>query len=344
MKEGETTSSAPESIVATAKGTKSRDYLTLAGWGLIAYGIYNILIILFSGAGGPEVPLQRMSQLVSLFPVLFIGPALVHASQPSARQSKRIHHQLLRWLVMVICISYLAFVPISIYNLFSNERANDNAIARLESTLQKKRKELFSAMETAVTPQQIRSALTAFPEVSNVTIEPGDSLDEVRQGIRNGIDQWIRSQLEQARKANTSSKQYLQALVRTVALGCLICGLAMLAMAVRMLPWLQQLGESTLQTVSQTGESIATSLRQLRRKGSKTASSGPTVGLQLQKNSQQLGRLLKRMPNPLQQIERSQRQLQRSMHSLTKSSLRLFKQLTPSKGRRSSSRRSQRRR
>jgi ABC-type transporter Mla subunit MlaD len=111
-----------------------------------------------------------------------------------------------------------------------------------------------------------------------------------------------------------------------------------------MLPWLQQLGESTLQTVSQTGKSIATSLRQLRRKGSKTASSGPTVGLQLQKNSQQLGRLLKRVPNPLQKIERSQRQLQRSMHSLTKSSLRLFKQLTPSKGRRSSSRRSQRRR
>lgn len=351
MNEGETIASSPAPGVVTANATKSRDYLTVAGWGLVAYGIYNILIILFSGAGAPEVALQRMSQLVALFPVLLIGPALVHASQPSARLSKRLHHQLLRWLVMVNCVSYLAFIPVSIYSLYSNERANDNAITRLESTLQKRRKELIGALAKAATPQQIRSALSQFPEVSSVSISPGENPGQVRRDISNGIDQWIRSQLEQAQKQNTARKQYLNALVRTIALGCLVSGGAMLCLAVRMLPWLQQLGLSTLQTATQTSQTLMANLRRLVRMPRRLVRSNPVARVQKQKIGEQLRRWInrlirrisKQLTNTLDQLRRSQRHLQRSLQSSARSAGRQLKRLTPSKRRRSSSRRSHKR-
>ncbi|MCS5692552.1 hypothetical protein NZK33_11215 [Cyanobium sp. FGCU-6] len=243
-------------------GTSSRDILTVAGYGLIAYGLYNIVITLLSGRGGVDVVVNRISQLVALFPVLFLGPALLYAAQPGARRESALRHVLVRWLVLVLALSYLAFIPLSIFTQYNYDRITENVVRRLDATLQKRRAEILKSVAGASTPDQFRSALSQFPEVSAVNINPADSPAQVRDGIAKGINQGIRSQIEQANRDRANRVQFLGALVRTAALGSFVCGLSMMALALRIIPWLEPIGVS----ISQTGTGLLQGGQRLFRK------------------------------------------------------------------------------
>jgi len=271
-------------------GTSSRDILTVAGYGLVAYGIYSLLVILLSGSGaGADVVINRIAQLVALFPVLFLGPALLNVAQPTARRESAFRHVLVRWLVLVVALSYLAFLPISFLTQYNFDRTSENVLRRLETSLLKRRTEILKSVAGASSPDQFRTALSQFPEVSSVNINPSDSPLKVRETIAADINQGIRAQIERSKNDRTSRTQLLAAVVRTTALGSLVSGVAMMALALRIVPWLEPLGQS----ITRTGTGLVEGSRKLFRKRP-TASRRPGPSQALQKGVQNLQRSFQR--------------------------------------------------
>ena len=249
-------------LSSSGSGASSRDILTVAGYGLIAYGLYNLILTLLSGSGGIDVVINRISQLVAQFPVLFLGPALLHAAQPAARYQTSLRHVLVRWFVLVLALSYLAFIPLSIFTQYNYARTTENIVRRMESTLQNRRAEILKAVAGASTPDQFRLALSRFPEVSAVNISPADSPAQVRDAIASGINQGIQSQLERATSERNNRVQFLEALMRTTVVGSLVSGLSMMALALRIIPWLEPIRLS----IARTGVGLAQGGQQLFRK------------------------------------------------------------------------------
>lgn len=270
-------------------GTSSRDILTVAGYGLTVYGIYNLVINLLSGGGGVDVVITRITQLVALFPVLLLGPTLLYSAQPMARRATELRHVLMRWLVLVIALSYLAFVPISFFTQYSFDRTSENAVRRLQTSMEKRRAEIIRSVADASTPDQFRVALSQFPEVSAVTINSADSPAQIRAGILTGINQGIKTQMDQAAVERQNRITYLAALVRTAALGSLVSGVAMMALALRIVPWLEPLGQS----ITRTGTGLAQGFGKLFRKRP-TASKRPSPFQGLQKGMQNMQRSFQR--------------------------------------------------
>lgn len=283
----------PSISSAGGMGENSRNILALAGYGLIVYGLYNIVITLLSGSGGVDVVVNRISQLVALFPVLFLGPALLYAAQPGARRASALRYVIVRWMVLVLALSYLAFIPLSIFTQYNYDRTTENVVRRLETSLQKRRAEILKSVAGASTPDQFRSALSQFPEVSAVNINPAESPAQVRDGIAKGINQGIRSQIEQSKRERANRVQFLAALVRTAALGSFVSGLSMMALALRIIPWLEPIGLSVAQTATGLFQGVQRLFRQSPRAPRRP---GPMQAFQkgLQKMQSSVNRTLRR--------------------------------------------------
>jgi hypothetical protein len=215
----------------------------VGGFGLLAYGIYNLVAVLLSGGSGPEVVLARIGQLVGLFPVLFLGPVLIFASSAAkGLEDDGPWRRLVRWLVLVLAVTFLLFVPVIFLNQFTILKTDANVIQRLESTLQNRRKEILGAVAEVRDAETFRRTLSRIPEISNIRISPVDSPAEIRRGIAAGIDLGIRQQVDQLRSQQTSRRDALAVSVRQTALGSLVCGATMMALAIRLLPWLSPAG------------------------------------------------------------------------------------------------------
>jgi hypothetical protein len=135
-------------------------------------------------------------------------------------------------------------VPLSFLNEFTILKTDANVVQRLETTLRNRRQEIMSSVAGLADADSFRRTLSRFPEISNVRITATESPTEVRKGIASGIDQGIRQQLHQLRAQQRSRRDAFRAAVRQTALGSLVCGITMLALASRLIPWLAPAGKS----------------------------------------------------------------------------------------------------
>jgi hypothetical protein len=272
----EASSRTDRSAASQPAALPGRSLLELGGFGLLAYGIYNLLSVLISGGSGPEVVLARIGQLVALFPVLFLAPVLIFSNSASKGWEDGLWRKSLRWLVLVLGVTYLLFVPISFLNQFTILKTDANVVQRLETSLRNRKQEILAAVAEARDAETFRRTLSRFPEISNVKISQIDSPADVRRGISSGIDLGIRQQLDQLRSQQNSRRDALGASVRQTALGSLVCGITMVALASRLLAWLTPAGQALGFTVGgitnglmvlprQLGRSLSTSILRMQR-------------------------------------------------------------------------------
>lgn len=253
------------STTIPATVTPGRTLWDVGGFGLLAYGIYNLLAVLLGGGGGPEVVLARIAQLVALFPVLFLAPVLIFANSAAREWEDGPWQKAVRWLVLLLGVTYLLFIPISILNHFTIVKSDANVVQRLETSLRSRKQEILAAVAGAGDAESFRRVLSRFPEISNVRISEVDSPAEVRRGIAAGIDLGIRQQLEQLRSQQSSRRELLGATTRQTALGSLVCGISMMALASRLLAWLSPAGRAVGATVGGIGNGLLVLPRQLAR-------------------------------------------------------------------------------
>lgn len=242
------------------------EVLTLGGLGLLAYALYSLVRIVLGGdAGvGPEASLSRMSQLVSLYPVLLLGPLLLFVPQ-GARRQKGFWKGVSRWLVFLLAVMFLLFVPLAFLNQYQVTQADANQVQRFEALLQKRKQEILSAVRPLRSADQFRGVLAKFPEVTQVNIPPNQSASEIRQGIVDGIDRGIKAEVDQLRARQRQRMLVITTNVRSVAAGSLIAGLTLFSLASWLLPWLQPAGQALAHTIKGMGKGSGSVLRRVQR-------------------------------------------------------------------------------
>lgn len=242
------------------------EVLTLGGLGLLAYALYSLLRIVLSGDSGvgPEASLARMSQLVSLYPVLLLGPLLLFVPQ-GARRQKGFWKGVSRWLVFLLAVMFLLFVPLAFLNQYQVTQADANQVQRFEALLQKRKQEILTAVRPLTAADQFRTVLARFPEVTQVNIPPGQAAGEIRQGIADGINRGIKAEVDQLRARQRQRMLVITTNVRSVAAGSLIAGLTLFTLASWLLPWLQPAGQALAHTVKGMGKGSGTVMRRVQR-------------------------------------------------------------------------------
>jgi hypothetical protein len=242
------------------------DLLNLGGLGLLAYAIYSVVRIVLSGEAGvgPEASLSRMSQLVALYPVLLLGPILLFIPQGS-RRKKGFWKGICRWLVFLMAMMFLLFVPLSILNQYQVVQADANQMDRFEALLRKRKQEIVTAVSTLQSPQQFRQTLRSFPEITEINIADTQAPNEIRRGIVEGIDRGIKAEVEQLKARQDQRLTAIRVNVRSVAAGSLIAGVTLFSFASWLLPWLNPAGKAVSNTVGGIGTAISRFPRQMAR-------------------------------------------------------------------------------
>jgi hypothetical protein len=246
----------PISGTASSRGTRNFDGLNskvlgLAGYGLLAYALYNLIAsFLIGGLGaGPEIILNRMTQVLALYPLLLLGPALIFAPH-RASQLRSLGPNLVRWLVLLLALIYLLFVPVALLNQFALVQRDNNQIKREEVTLDRRRQEILRAIEPLQSADAFRSTLSRFPEITSLTIAPGETTTSIRAAIRTGVNQAIQQEISRLRQTLQQRRKALRTTALSVSFGSLIAGLTLLGLASYLLPWLAPLGHSVSNTFS----------------------------------------------------------------------------------------------
>lgn len=295
------TASTPEAQAGSAQAstlllqTREGRLFQLAGQGLLAYCLYNIASVLLLSGQGPEVVFARISQLVNLFPLVLLSGVLLFANAGRSAGGN-LTQRFARWFVLGAAVMYLLFVPLIFLNEFHLYQQDTNQIQRLRTSLGKRKKEILSAVSEARTPQEFRTILERFPDISDIDIKDNETRAEIIQGITVGIDQGISAAVEPALSRLQLRIGSFSNTVRITALGSLISGLSLFALAVRLHDWLAPAGASMQRTWNGIVQTILRLPRRLLPKSRSRSASGKAGGLvgRLQQLQRSLGRSLRR--------------------------------------------------
>jgi hypothetical protein len=250
----------PRSLSTTATPTTS-GLFGFAGYALLLYGLYSLVTVMLGGDGRQDTVWARMGQLLSLFPLLFLGPVLIFSSPEARLQPDNIWKAGVRWLLLILAIIYLLFIPVSLLNEFNTNQQESNRINRLETLLQKRRKEIMTAISGINNPTEFERVLKRYPEISNINIVSSETPEKIRANIDSDISLAIKQQMNQLFIQNQQRIRRLSATVRNLALGSLITGLSMLSLASRLIPWLGRSSQSFSYTARGIGRWLSVVFR-----------------------------------------------------------------------------------
>lgn len=239
--------------------------LEFAGYALLLYGLYSLIVVMLAGEGLEQAVWARMAQILSLFPVLFLAPVLIFSAPETRVKEDTIWRSGVRWLVMLLSITFLLQIPVALINEFNTNQRESNKITRLETMLQKRRKEITNSMGGISSAADFERVLKRYPEISNINIVASETADKIRANIDRDISVAINQQVNQLLSQNQQRVRRLSANVRNLCLGSLIAGLSMLSLASRIVPWLSRLSQAQANTARGFGKVLSRAFGWLAR-------------------------------------------------------------------------------
>jgi len=210
----------------------------MAGYGLLLFGLYSLVTVMLGGEGRQDAVWGRMVQILSLFPILFLAPILIFSTPEARLEEDNIWRAAVKWLVLVLAIVYFLFIPVALLNEFNSNQLESNKISRLNTMLQKRRKQIMTSLSSLSDPGDFEATLKQFPEVSNINIVAAEGAAKIRANIDRDISVAIDRQVTQLRTQNQERIGRLSATVRNLCVGSLVTGFSMLSLASRLIPWL----------------------------------------------------------------------------------------------------------
>lgn len=233
--------SALPSTTRTVRKAKGGNTLFQAGgYGLLAFTIYNMILAFALGGKGPEVVIPRISQLVSQLPWLIVATLMIFTTWNPRRSIETGPWRVFtRWFLLMMSLAYLLMVPIAFINEFTLVQADKNRIERIEIDLTRRSKQIMAAVQDITTIPEFKEVLARIPEVTEVVINAGETPDQIRAAMRNGLQQTINKQIETLKANQQERLVTLGPAVRSTAFGSLIGALSTFALAIRLHPWME---------------------------------------------------------------------------------------------------------
>jgi hypothetical protein len=209
------------------------------GYGLLAFSIYNIILAFVLGGKGPEVVLPRIGQLINQLPWLIVATLMIFATwNPNRANDTGPWREFTRWFVLMMAVAYMMMVPLSFINEFTLIQADKNRIIRVELDLKRRSKQIMAQVADVATIDEFKDVLARIPEITEVVINAGETPDQVRKAMRNGLEQTINKQVETLKVNQQERLITIGPTVRSAALGSLLGFLTMISLAIRLHPWM----------------------------------------------------------------------------------------------------------
>lgn len=219
----------------------------LGGFSLLAFTLFNILRIITSRGPGfaNEVSMAQMSQFLSIYPVLLLGLILIF-STPNAIKTRGFWLGITRWLVLLVTIVFLSFVPLAFYHRSAILNQSARQQSNLKAALEKRKNDILKTFQGISNPDEFRRVLTSLPEVRNVNIPATQTADQIRRDIKLGIDRAITREIQLFKQNEQRRIISLNAITRDLVMGSLLAGGTLLVLAGYLHPWLTQAGRGLL--------------------------------------------------------------------------------------------------
>jgi hypothetical protein len=216
----------------------SGSVLPYAGCCLILYSLVNLFLLSDSSSIGPELFLNRINHLLSLFPLFFVGTALIFANQKRSRLSRSDSplQSAALWFALILGVIYIACLPVSFLSRHSMIARDASIVNDTRTELNQRKSEILSSIANAQSVNSIATTLSQFPEVRSMRIQADESVDDVRKAISSGVDDAIRMRIDDLKREQSSRRDQYASSVRTTTVGTLIAGCSFLFLFFQLMP------------------------------------------------------------------------------------------------------------
>lgn len=213
--------------------------LTIAGASLTAYGIYSMIAPLTRIAGTDTLILDRVTHLVSVFPLVFMGNVLVilgrSYSSNSLSSKTSIFYTIIKSVSIICSALYIMSIPALFIGYNLTVTKDNNLVNRMSMNLEERRSEIHRSVSSASTIQNLQTVIERYPELS-ITIPANSNPETLRNSILDTLNNAAKSQKERTKLEIRRRHQAILATTLSTALASLLSGMAFTSIASEIVP------------------------------------------------------------------------------------------------------------
>jgi hypothetical protein len=236
--EGKSTfSSSSRSVLSSGQDPSIAAY---AGYALLVYSAYIIGSILYGTSSNQPIDfVYKLNGILGCFPTILVGYALVFLffDKASIRSVPKLN-ALLRHSAAVLGVAYLVAAPMALFMGRNQILLELNRVGIASQQLQERKKQILNSVQGLTSREEFLVALKAFPEIKNLKIDPGEKPEVIINGLESGLNKGIETRLSELGSQQQQRAAPIREKTRSTFVGSLFAGISLLALASRIIPWL----------------------------------------------------------------------------------------------------------
>lgn len=206
--------------------------LRLAGFGLLAIGVINLLLrssLSSSSFTTPQARLALAQGLAAFAPWLLLALALVFVQGNRQRRSREsLPITLLHRLLLPLVVGYLLLVPLMVRDAIGYNRAVESQIERQVALYRTGSSRVQEQIRSLRSPLEVARTLQQYPNIS-VVADPADTAEGLKRKLADALrvgEGQLRGRLDELRRNN------LEGLAQRILQSSLVCLVAAAGLAV----------------------------------------------------------------------------------------------------------------
>lgn len=228
--------------------------LRLAGFGLLAIGVINLLLrssLSPTSFTSPQARLALAQGLAAFAPWLLLSLSLVFVQGNRQRRSREsLPITLLHRLLLPLVVGYLLLVPLMVRDAIGFNRSVESQIERQVALYRTGSKRVQEQIRPLRTPLEVARTLQQYPNIS-VVADPADTAEGLKRKLTEALqvgEGRLRGRLDELRRSS------LEGLAQRILQSSLVCLVAAAGLAV--------LRHQNLAVIEGSGHSLASYFHQ----------------------------------------------------------------------------------
>jgi len=289
-----------------------------AGYALLLYSAYIIGFILYGASSNQPIDfVNKLSGFLGCFPTILVGYALVFLffDKASIRSVPK-WSSLLRHSAALLGVAYLVAAPMTLFMGRSQIVLELNRLGIASQQLQERKKQILNSVQGLTSREEFLAALKDFPEITNLKIDPGEKPEVIINGLESGLNKGIETKLLELGSQQQQRAVPIREKTRSTFVGSLFAGFSLLALASRIIPWLEKVLTQVWSIVPKTFRWLSSAFTTPRRRRKRDLTD--KLGLYPSNSPELLKTVRTQAPkqNLLKTVSRTFRQLGQSVNEM----------------------------